>query len=213
MILTSKQYYFYLGLFLFYWNLASEKTFDVLSKFCISKTVPFCLGTIVRTLSLPSQLAKPKSCSSILEIRTVLTWSLMAKRSYIFAEFYIKKVGKLEKVTGILGRNGSGKNMFMRILVRRDLQPKNKKIRSNAKMLFKTFVPKTSIIGYLPNIHFTKELKINLVFSYLMFRGRPLSTILKVFKKLTQYKNIKIFILWQVRVIEAYFNTYVRGKK
>jgi len=69
---------------------------------------------------------------------------------------YIKS--EIGKVTGILGRNGSGKTCLLRILFG-DLQPKYKNIRSNEKCFSKPLY-QTSIIGYLPPIStFTKEFK------------------------------------------------------
>ncbi|MCK0146900.1 ATP-binding cassette domain-containing protein [Arenibacter sp. F26102] len=106
------------------------------------------------------------------------------------------------KVTGILGRNGSGKTCLLRILFG-DLQPKYKNIRSNEKCFPKPLY-QTGIIGYLPQYPLLpKTLKINLAFklfnvSWESFTGH--------FESFKIYGNARIKDLssGEIRVIEAY---------
>ncbi|MCM4171348.1 ABC transporter ATP-binding protein [Arenibacter sp. TNZ] len=121
---------------------------------------------------------------------------------------YIKS--EIGKVTGILGRNGSGKTCLLRILFG-DLQPKYKNIRSNEKCFSKPLY-QTSIIGYLPQYPLLpKNLKINLVFKLFNVSWE---TFIYHFESFKKYGNTKIKYLssGEVRVIEAYL-ILMSGKK
>lgn len=68
----------------------------------------------------------------------------------VLQDIYLKN--ETGSVSGLLGRNGSGKSCLMRILYG-DLNPTNKSVRLNRKILFNTYkFPK--IIRYLPQSNF-----------------------------------------------------------
>ena len=113
---------------------------------------------------------------------------------------YVKS--EIGKVTGILGRNGSGKTCLLRILFG-DLQPKYKNIRINGKCLPKPLYQKGTI-GYLPQYPLLpKNTKLDLVFK-LFDVSWP--TFISHFDGFKKYGNARIKDLssGEIRVIEAY---------
>lgn len=106
------------------------------------------------------------------------------------------------KVTGILGRNGSGKTSLLRILFG-DLQPKYKNIRSNGKCLPKPLYL-TEKIGYLPQYSLLpKHLSIKLAFGLFKVSWEQFINHFQSFKVYDK-NRIKNLSSGEIRVIEAY---------
>ena len=106
------------------------------------------------------------------------------------------------KVTGILGRNGSGKTCLLRILFG-DIQPKYKNIRSNVKCFPKPMY-QTGIIGYLPQYPLLpKNIKINLAFKLFNVCWDSFTAHFPDFKKYDKAR-IKNLSSGEIRVIETY---------
>ena len=106
------------------------------------------------------------------------------------------------KVTGILGRNGSGKTSLLRILFG-DLQPKYKNIRSNGKCLPGPLY-RTGKIGYLPQYALLpKHLNIRRAFELFNVSWEHFTNLFQSFKEYKK-KRIKNLSSGEIRVIEAY---------
>ena len=106
------------------------------------------------------------------------------------------------KVTGILGRNGSGKTSLLRILFG-DLQPKYKNIRSNGKCLQRPMYM-TGKIGYLPQYSLLpRHLNIKRAFGLLNVSWEQFINLFQSFREYDK-SRIKDLSSGEIRVIEAY---------
>ncbi|MCK0190219.1 ATP-binding cassette domain-containing protein [Arenibacter sp. F20364] len=113
---------------------------------------------------------------------------------------YLKS--ELGKVTGILGRNGSGKTSLLRILFG-DLRPKYKNIRINGKCLPKPLY-RTGKIGYLPQHPLLpKHLRVKRVFELFNLSWEQFIIHFESFIEYSQTR-IKDLSSGEVRVIETY---------
>jgi ABC-type multidrug transport system ATPase subunit len=106
------------------------------------------------------------------------------------------------EVTGILGRNGSGKTSLLRILFG-DLQPKYKNIRSNGKCLPKPLY-RSGKIGYLPqHALLPKQLVVKRAFELCNVSWDEFIIHFQSFEE--YYKaRIKDLSSGEIRVLEAY---------
>lgn len=133
----------------------------------------------------------------ILEIDSV---DLEFDEKKVLYGIYIKS--EIGKITGVLGRNGSGKTCLLRIIFG-DLQPKYKNIRGNGKCFPKPLY-QSGIIGYLPQHPLLpRNLKISLTFKIFNVSWESFIGHFESFKK---YGNAKIKDLssGEIRVVEAY---------
>lgn len=113
---------------------------------------------------------------------------------------YLK--AKRGEVTGILGRNGSGKTSLLRILFG-DLQPKYKNIRSNGKCLPKPLF-RSGKIGYLPQHSLLpRQLVVKKAFELCHVSWEEFITHFESFKEYRKTR-IKDLSSGEIRVIEAY---------
>jgi ABC-type multidrug transport system ATPase subunit len=106
------------------------------------------------------------------------------------------------EVTGILGRNGSGKTSLLRILFG-DLQPKYKNIRSNGKCLPKPLY-RSGKIGYLPqHALLPRQLVVKRAFELCNVSWQQFIIHFQSFEE--YYKaRIKDLSSGEIRVLEAY---------
>lgn len=111
---------------------------------------------------------------------------------------------KLErgKITGILGRNGSGKTSLLRILFG-DLQPKYKSIRYNGKYLSRPLYT-TGKISYLPQ-HPLLPKDLNMKRAFALFNV-PWLQFINIFESFQEYGETRIKDLssGEIRVVETY---------
>lgn len=118
----------------------------------------------------------------------------------ILKAVYLK--GQKGKVSGILGRNGSGKTSLLRIIFG-ELIPNNKLIRIDRKPILKPLYKK-GLIKHLPQFHFIP----NSTFLKKVFRYYKVSfnAFLMEFSNFKEYKNCRFFELsgGEKRIIETY---------
>ena len=106
------------------------------------------------------------------------------------------------KVTGILGRNGSGKTSLLRILFG-DLKPKYKNIRCNGKCLPRPLY-RTGRIAYLPQHPLLpKHLSIHRAFELFNVSWEQFMNLFQSFKEYKK-KRIKDLSSGEIRVVETY---------
>ncbi len=113
---------------------------------------------------------------------------------------YVK--GELGKVTGVLGRNGSGKTCLLRILFG-DLKPKYKNIRLDENYLKKPLF-ETNLVAYLPQHQLLPtNLKIKRAFNIF---NVDWMTFTNIFDSFGKYANSKTNELssGELRVVETY---------
>ena len=106
------------------------------------------------------------------------------------------------KITGILGRNGSGKTSLLRILFG-DLQPKYKNIRYNGKYLPRPLYA-SGKISYLPQYPLVpKDLSIKHAFGLF---NVPWGQFINIFESFQEYGETRIKDLssGEIRVVETY---------
>lgn len=106
------------------------------------------------------------------------------------------------KITGVLGRNGSGKTCLLRIIFG-DLMPKYKSIRLNGKHFQKPIFT-TNKIAYLPQ-HKLLPNSISLKKAFNLF-NQNLIEFINHFESFSRYKNSKCNQLssGELRVVETY---------
>lgn len=121
---------------------------------------------------------------------------------------YVK--GELGKVTGVLGRNGSGKTCLLRILFG-DLKPKYKNIRLDGNYLKKPLYI-TNLVAYLPQHQMLPtNSKIKLAFHHFQVDWKNFTNIFDSFGKYANSKT-KDLSSGELRVIETYLILH-SGKK
>ncbi len=114
------------------------------------------------------------------------------------------------KITGLLGRNGSGKSCILKIIFG-DLKPKYKFIRIDNNPILKPLYL-TKLVSYLPQYHFIpKTLKVKTVFK--LFKV-DWNKFINEFSDFSIYKNTKFGLLsgGERRIIEIYVILKKRGK-
>ncbi len=133
---------------------------------------------------------------------------LYFKNKAILNGIYLK--AETGKITGILGRNGSGKSCILKIIFG-DLKPKYKFIRIDNKPILKPLYL-TKLVSYLPQYHFIpKTLKVKTVFK--LFKV-DWNKFINEFSDFSIYKNTKFGLLssGERRIIEIYVILKKRGK-
>ncbi len=106
------------------------------------------------------------------------------------------------KITGLLGRNGSGKSCILKIIFG-DLKPKYKFIRIDNNPILKPLY-QTKLVSYLPQYHFIpKTLKVKTVFKLFKIDWNKF---INEFSDFSIYKNTKFGLLsgGERRIIEIY---------
>ncbi len=133
---------------------------------------------------------------------------LYFKNKAILNGIYLK--AETGKITGILGRNGSGKSCILKIIFG-DLKPKYKFIRIDNKPILKPLYL-TKLVSYLPQYHFIpKTLKVKTVFK--LFKV-DWNKFINEFSDFSIYKNTKFGLLsgGERRIIEIYVILKKPGK-
>ena len=133
----------------------------------------------------------------ILEIDSV---ELYFSNKRILNGIYLK--AETGKVTGILGRNGSGKSSLMRIAFG-DLKPKYKLVRVDGKPVLKPLY-ETNLVGFLPQHAMApNNIKIKTLFKLLKVDWFDF---IKKFESFSYYRDSKIHTLsgGEQRVLETY---------
>lgn len=133
----------------------------------------------------------------ILEVDSI---ELYFKNKPILNGVYLK--GETGKITGLLGRNGSGKSCLLRIIFG-DLKPKYKLIRLNNKPILKPLFT-TKKVNYLPQYNFiTKSLRLKTVFQ--LFKVNWFDFLID-FENFSRYNKTKFGNLsgGEKRIIEIY---------
>jgi ABC-type multidrug transport system ATPase subunit len=106
------------------------------------------------------------------------------------------------KITGLLGRNGTGKSSLMKIIFG-ELTPKDKSIRINGKSL-QNILPSPSDIKYLPQTRFIPiQLSVKRVFKDFELNFHDFITHFSDFEKLYNSK-LKNISGGQLRILEIY---------
>ncbi|TYA92095.1 ATP-binding cassette domain-containing protein [Seonamhaeicola marinus] len=125
---------------------------------------------------------------------------LYFKNKAILNGVYLK--GETGKITGILGRNGSGKSCLLRIIFG-DLKPKYKLIRLDSKPILKALFT-TKKVHYLPQYNFiSKSLRLKTVFQ--LFEVNWFDFIIE-FESFSIYRSTKFGDLsgGERRIVEIY---------
>ncbi len=126
--------------------------------------------------------------------------SLSFGQKRILSGIYLK--AETNKVTGILGRNGSGKTSLMRIIFG-DLNPKYKNVRINGKYQKKALF-KTNTVGYLPQ-HQMLPNSITIFYAFTLFQV-SWNAFVAIFPSFETYKKTRFQHLssGEQRIIETY---------
>ncbi len=133
---------------------------------------------------------------------------LYFKNKAILNGIYLK--AETGKITGLLGRNGSGKSCILKIIFG-DLKPKYKFIRIDNKPILKPLY-QTKLVSYLPQYHFIpKTLKVKTVFKLFKIDWNKF---INEFSDFSIYKNTKFGLLsgGERRIIEIYVILKKSGK-
>ncbi|WP_316820802.1 ATP-binding cassette domain-containing protein [Pedobacter gandavensis] len=118
----------------------------------------------------------------------------------ILSDVYLKC--ETGKITGLLGRNGTGKSSLMNIIFG-SLVPENKSVRFDGKSVPKAYLHH-ELLSYLPQYHFIPaHLTLNRVFSDFNLEFAPFESFFPEFRQKHQQKIIELSG-GQRRLVEAY---------